>query len=194
MAVTSASLLSRLRIAKPDDEEWQRLQDIYQPLIRGWLQRVPVLRDEANDLAQEVFLVIVRELPRFKRQREGSFRTWLRRVTINRVRAFHRNRRKSPGDCDGAEMFLSQFEDPSSDLAREWDRQHDQVVFQKLLAIIKRDFNPTTWKAFRRFAMAGQPSAKVAIELGISENAVLLAKSRVLKRLRCEAAGLIDQF
>jgi RNA polymerase sigma-70 factor, ECF subfamily len=34
--------------------------------------------------------------------------------------------------------------------------------------------------------------AQAAAELGLSLNAVLLAKSRVLGRLRQEAAGLID--
>jgi hypothetical protein len=32
----------------------------------------------------------------------------------------------------------------------------------------------------------------VAVELGLSVNAVLIAKSRALARLRQEAAGLID--
>jgi RNA polymerase sigma-70 factor (ECF subfamily) len=35
-------------------------------------------------------------------------------------------------------------------------------------------------------------AADVALELGISENAVHLAKGRVLRRLRQELAGLLD--
>ena len=53
------------------------------------------------------------------------------------------------------------------------------------------DFNPTSWEAFRRFALDGRPAGRVAEDLGISENAVLLAKSRVLKRLREEAGELL---
>jgi RNA polymerase sigma-70 factor, ECF subfamily len=55
------------------------------PLIARWLARVPGLGDEADDLAQEVFVVVIREIPRFQRQREGSFRAWLRQVTVNKV-------------------------------------------------------------------------------------------------------------
>jgi len=40
----------------------------------------------------------------------------------------------------------------------------------------------------------GQPASDVAQELGISVNAVLIAKSRVLKRLREKPAGLVDVF
>jgi RNA polymerase sigma-70 factor, ECF subfamily len=191
---TPVSLLDRLKVAKPDAAEWRRLQDIYQPLIRAWLARVPALCDEAHDLTQEVFLVVIRELPRFERLREGSFRTWLRRVTVNRVRTFSRGRGRQPatGQADGAEGFLSQLEDPASNLAKEWDRQHDEHVFQKVLSCIESDVSPSTWEAFRRSAVEGQSTAQVAAALGISENAVLIAKFRVLKRLRAEAAGLVD--
>ncbi len=48
-----------------------------------------------------------------------------------------------------------------------------------------------TWEAFRRFGVDGVPAGQVAEELGLSENAVILAKSRVLKRLREEAGELL---
>jgi RNA polymerase sigma-70 factor (ECF subfamily) len=38
----------------------------------------------------------------------------------------------------------------------------------------------------------GRPAADVARELGLTVNAVVKAKSRVLNRLRQEAAGLLD--
>jgi RNA polymerase sigma-70 factor, ECF subfamily len=192
--LTPVSLLDRLKVAKPDAAEWRRLQDIYQPLIHNWLARVPALGDEANDLAQEVFMVVIRELPRFERLREGSFRTWLRRVTVNRVRTLSKERGRRPvaGQVDGSEGFLSQLEDPASNLAKEWDRQHEEHVFQKVLASIESDVSPSTWEAFRRSAIDGQPAAEVATALGISENAVWIAKFRVLKRLRAEAAGLVE--
>lgn len=194
MTSTPVSLLERLRNATPEAAEWQRLQEIYLPLIEAWLARTPGLGDEARDLSQEVFVVIIRELPRFQRQREGSFRAWLRRVTVNRIRSFVKQRQRRPvaGLPDGTEAFLERLEDPASDLAKQWDRQHDQHVFEKLLVLIEPDFSSVSREAFRRFAIAGEPAAQVAAGLGISENAVLLAKSRILKRLRAEAAGLVD--
>src|SRR5262245_30412817 len=90
MGPTSLSLLDRLRQAAPDAPDWRRLQEVYLPLIRSWLCRVPGVRDEADDLAQEVFVVLVRELPVFKRRRDGAFRAWLRQITFNRVRAFQK--------------------------------------------------------------------------------------------------------
>jgi RNA polymerase sigma-70 factor (ECF subfamily) len=40
--------------------------------------------------------------------------------------------------------------------------------------------------------VSGRPPLEVAAELGLSVNAVYLAKSRVLQRLRTELEGLLD--
>jgi RNA polymerase sigma-70 factor, ECF subfamily len=192
MTPTSVSLLDRLKAAGPDASDWNRLQGIYLPLITRWLGRVPGLGDEADDLAQEVFVVVIREIPRFQRQREGSFRAWLRQVTVNKVRTHRRRRNRRPTvGVDATDGFLNSLADPNGELAREWDMDHDRHVFEKLLAVVQSDFNSTTWEAFRRFAVDGVPASKVAEEMGLSVNAVLQAKSRILKRLREEAGDLL---
>lgn len=191
MNTTSLGLLERLKHAEPDASEWRRLRDIYAPMIRHWLSR---LRHEVDDLTQEVLVVLFRELPSFERRRDGSFRAWLRQITVNRMRAFCKTRRKQPLAMGGPEtdQLLAQLADPNSDLARQWDQDHDKHVFQKLLAIVEADFEPNTWQAFIRFAVEGLPAAQVARELGVTESAVVQAKFRVLKRLREEAGELLD--
>jgi RNA polymerase sigma-70 factor (ECF subfamily) len=189
---TSVSLLDRLRAAQADDPDWLRLEQIYQPLIRRWLGRVPGLGDESADLTQEVFLVMVRDIPRFERRREGSFRAWVRQVTVNVLRN-HRKResRKPAVGLDACDAFLDGLAKPNSELAREWDLDHDRHIFQKLQTAVQPGFAPATWEAFRRFALEGLPAAQVAAELGLTVNAVTLAKSRILKRLREEAGDLL---
>ena len=193
MPPTSLSLLDRLKAAAPNASDWKRLQDIYLPLIRRWVGRIPGLGGEGDDLAQEVFVVIVREIPRFDRQREGSFRAWLRQVTINKVRALWKQRQRWPAvGLDASNQFLDRLAEPNSELARQWDLDHDRHVFERLQKLVQPDFAPVTWEAFRRFALEGRPAAEVAAALGLSVNAVTLAKSRILKRLREEAGELLD--
>ena len=148
---------------------------------------------DADDLGQDILLVLVAEAPGFERQRNGSFRTWLRVVTVNRVRTWRRSRARRPVTAaDPTEAFLAQLEDPAGDLARQWDRDHNKHVTDRLLAVVKPDFTPAVWTAFEDQALAGRPAADVAAELGMSVAAVLQAKSRVLRRLRQEAGGLLD--
>jgi RNA polymerase sigma-70 factor (ECF subfamily) len=190
---TSVSLLDRLRMDRPDAADWRRLQDIYEPLIQRWLGRIPGLGHEADDMIQEVFVIVLREIPRFDRRREGSFRTWLRQIAVNQVRTHRKKQHRRPiVGLDPADGFLDRLADPTSELALEWDLDHDRFVFQKLLALVQPDFSPTTWQAFHKFALDGLPAAQVANELNLSENAVLQAKSRILRRLREEAGDLLD--
>jgi RNA polymerase sigma-70 factor (ECF subfamily) len=161
----------------------------------GWLRRHLRLEQDADDLVQEVLTVVVRKLPGFRREpRTGAFRRWLKNITVNCLRDYWRSGRSRPkatGDSDFAQM-LDQLEDPASDLSRLWDQEHDHHVTHRLLEMIRPKFEPATWQAFQRVALDGAPAEQVAAELGLTVNAVFIAKSRVLSRLRQEGEGLID--
>lgn len=194
MSETSASLLDQLH-AGPHSEAWTRMVSVYTPLIRGWLRRQGVADNDCDDLVQETLSVVIRRYPEFRHnQRTGAFRAWLRQISVNCLRDFWRSRRTKPLAAGGSEALhvLDQLEDSGSTLSREWDREHDLHVTRQLLDQLKPRFEPTTWKAFQRVAQDGATPAEVAAELGITVNAVFIAKSRVLSRLRQEADGLID--
>jgi RNA polymerase sigma factor (sigma-70 family) len=195
MPETSHSLLAQLQL-NPDGASWRRLVDLYTPLIRAWLQRQNVPPHDAEDLTQEVLGAVVRDLPRFQHdQRRGALRRWLRTITINRVRNYWRTRLSRPVAVGGSafEQVLAQLEDPDSGLSRFWDEQHDRYVLRRLLAMVRPDFEPATWLAFHRLSIDGKRTAEVAAELGLTPNAVRIAKSRVLQRLRQEIGGWLDE-
>ncbi len=188
MFTTSLSLLERLRDPR-DEAAWRQLVTLYTPLLRAWLRPHCAQEADADDLTQEVLAVLAQKVPAFAHNRRmGAFRTWLRKVAANKLGDYLRAaRRQVPeGAADGPAPVLEQLEDPASDLSRRWDRQHDQHVAQALLALIRPDFSPTTWEAFQRLVVEGQATAEVAAALGLTPNAVLIAKSRVLARLRQE--------
>ncbi|MBX9585172.1 MAG: sigma-70 family RNA polymerase sigma factor [Gemmataceae bacterium] len=188
MSTTPASLLERLKAPAPTPADWRRLHDLYRPLVRHWAGRAG-LPGEADDIAQEVLIAVFRGLAAFERHRDGAFRAWLRTITVHKVRSHLRAARPEVPDAGG---FLDRLADPAGDLSREWDRDHDRHVFDELLAAVRPDFTPPTWEAFRLFAVDGRSAAETAAATGLTENAVMLAKSRILKRLREKAAGLID--
>jgi RNA polymerase sigma-70 factor (ECF subfamily) len=193
MSTTSLGLLDRLKEAPPGADDWGRLHDLYLPLLRKWLSQVPGLRDEADDLTQEIFVALLRGLPAFERRRHGAFRAWLRQITVNRIRTFWKDRRKQPAaGLAETDRLLEQLEDPASHLSQQWERDHDRHVYEKLVQIVQPDFEAQTWRAFTRFALDGVSAADTARELGMTETAVLQAKFRVLKRLREEAGELLD--
>jgi RNA polymerase sigma-70 factor (ECF subfamily) len=192
MDETSLTLLGRLQQG-PDPASWQRLVDIYAPLIGRWLARSPLQSADHENLVQEVLTILVQKLPNFERRREGSFRAWLRVVTANCLQAHWRSEKYRTLATGGSDFHLKlqELEDPHSALAQAWDAEHDRHVAARLLELIGPQFEPATLEAFRRLVLQGQTSAEVASALGISVNAALLAKSRVLRQLRRGMEGLV---
>ncbi len=191
---TSLSLLERLR-KESQPTDWRRFVDVYEPLLRGWLRRNQVLLDDSDDLVQNIMAVVVRRVAEFEHNgRPGAFRTWLRTITFNCVKEYWRSRKADFRAVGGSDVqtMLAELEDPQSHLSRVFDQEHDRHVMRKLLAELRSEFEENTWQAFEQFALKGRPAATVAAELNITANAVFIAKSRVLARLRQESSGLLD--
>jgi RNA polymerase sigma-70 factor (ECF subfamily) len=190
---TRVSLLQAARSG--GDDAWQRLADLYRPFLAGWARRhAPALHD-AEDLAQDILLAVLRALPRFEHNgRRGAFRAWLRSVAVSCTHDFWSARCAQPrGTGDSALLAsLHELEDPTSGPARAWDREHDAYVLRHLLDQVAVEFELQTMQAFRRLALDGQPAATVTAELKMSAGAAYMAKSRVMQRLRQLAEGLVD--
>ena len=193
MEDTRKSLL--LRAQTGEENAWKDLTDLYRPLILGWLKRQGVATRDIDDLSQDILLSVVKYLPTFEHSgRPGAFRSWLRTIVCSRTIDYWRAQdagTQASGASDAA-AALQQIEDPHSDLNRRWDEEHDRYVLGCLLDLVEEEFEPATLQAFRRLTLDGVSGAEAAEELGLTVPAVYMAKSRVLKRIRQEAEGLID--
>jgi RNA polymerase sigma-70 factor (ECF subfamily) len=188
MDTTNTSLLERLKLPV-DQKAWSRFVDLYTPLLYSWARQLGLQEADAADLVQEVFALLVRKMPAFTYDRHKSFRAWLRTVTLNKWRDRCRRLAARPHEVTGHRP--PDVAEPAGEgpLAEAEYRQH---LVARALELMQAEFRPTTWKACWEFVVAGRPAAEVARQLGISENAVLLAKGRVLRRLRHELEGLLD--
>lgn len=193
MDPTSLSLLDRLR-RRPVNDDWTRLVALYQPFIERFIRLDAALEADAEDICQEVMRKLVEHLPQFERRRDGSFRAWLKTITSNEVNHYWRRRcRDAIRNGDDGSVWAEALQDPHSELSQEWDREHANHVLKRLLELVAPEFSPSSWQAFHMRVFQERPTAEVAAALGISENAVDIAKSRVLARLREEADGLIGE-
>ena len=194
MNETSLSLLARV-CETADSDSWYRLVELYAPLMRGWLRSYEVTGADADDLVQDVLVVVSQELPKFKHsQQTGAFRNWLRKILVNRLRNYWRARDQRPTATGGSSMLqqLNQLEDETSELSQIWNEQHDREVIAKLIELVRPKFQAKTWEAFHRQMFGGQRPDQVAAELSMPLGSVYMARHRVLNALRREAAGLVD--
>lgn len=176
-----------------DSSRWEEFDSMYRPFVRKWLRILQIEHgmglphEDIDDLEQDILLHVQKKLPGFEhRRRKGSFRAWLRIVITNLVRSRLRtgkNRPKAAGGSDAQEL-LAKLEDDRSGVNRRFEDEYDRHVLQQLLARVCGDFAPKTWEAFKRVTLKEESVADVAVALAISKNAVRVAKSRVIQRLR----------
>ncbi len=180
MLATSHSL-PRASTRPRDAQAWQRLLTVYEPWLRGWLSRQELQPADAEDVLQDILVVVSEKLPQFAHNGQpGAFRAWLRMILTNRVRDFLRGRRNQQALISPRPLtdWLEQLTDPNSALSRQWDQEHDQQIVRRLLASIRGEFNPTTWQVFHMLVLQEHPVAEVAQRFGITANAVYVAKAR----------------
>jgi len=183
MEPTPASLLQRLR--HPEDQAaWDRLVELYTPLLFHWAERLGLQDADAADLVQDVFVILVRRLPDFRYDPGQSFHAWLKTVTVNRWR--ERCRARTPVVTDRT------WEELPDRTIIEDDHEDRRILAHRALKLIEGEFSPVLWQAFREYALAGRPPHEVARELGLSPGTVYSIKSKVLHRLRQELQDFLD--
>lgn len=185
---TATSLLERVKRQEPD--AWQRLVTLYGPLIYGWARRARASPEDAADVVQEVFRAVVEHVGEFRRDRPGdTFRGWLWTITQNKLRDQWRRRvgrAEATGGTDAQERLQEVPAEPESTSGASVSAAPPGSLLRRALDLIRAEFEERTWRAFWGVVVEGKAPAEVATDLGMSANAVYVARSRVLRRLREE--------
>ena len=188
---TPLSLLEKLR--QPETREsqqaWQRFVQLYTPLLMLWARRLAVSPEDTPDLLQEVFLILVREMPAFRYDPAHRFRAWLWTILVNKHRDRVRRSQASPVLADPSEIEQAVTPDNVQLYAEE---EYRIYLVGRALEIMRAEMDADQWQACWQYVVEDRPAADVARELGMSINQVYLAKSRILRRLRTELEGLLD--
>jgi len=188
MPETSLTLLDRLR--QPDQPDaWNRFARLYAPLLLEWALARGLQNADAEDLVQTVLVKLIRQLPTYDKHAGQTFRGWLFTVCRNECHNFRTRRATRP--LPGTDEALTTV--PAPQLGDDPDEtEYRRALFRRVLQVVRADFSPAVWTAFTRLALDGVAADSVAAELGVTANAVYLARNRVLTRVRGELAGLLD--
>jgi RNA polymerase sigma-70 factor, ECF subfamily len=186
---TSLSLLERVKAR--DGEAWRQLVHIYGPLVYQWCRRWELRAEDTADVFQEVFQAVAAHVGSFNQDRPGAtFRGWLWTITRNKAGDHFRRQGRGPvaaGGSDAQQRLLELPDPPSSEEAAA--PEAGGVVY-RALETIRAEFEERTWQMFWRITVEGHATRDVAADLGVTTDAVRMAKSRILRRLRQELAEL----
>ncbi len=186
---TSNTWLQEMQDVPDDTSGWRHLVESYRPFVRDQLVRHGVEATSAEDVSQQVLTIVWRKLPEFERQGTGSFRAWLRSITINCFRDFLKSRQYRSRAVGGTDMLdlAAKMEDPHGEFTHIWNRDHARHVVEELLTAVTPEFTAKSIEIFRRLAIDQESVGKVAADLGMTKNAVVVARSRVFRRLKSVA-------
>ncbi len=66
MDTTPYGLLRRFQSQPSDAEAWHQLIEIYRPWLLGWLRNEAIPLSDAEDIVQDVLVVLFNQLPNFR--------------------------------------------------------------------------------------------------------------------------------
>jgi RNA polymerase sigma-70 factor (ECF subfamily) len=185
----ASSLLVRLKGG--DAKAWDGLLQLYGPLVYSWCRtRWDLSPEDAADILQDVMKCVLQSLGNY---RGGNFVSWLGSITRSRVIDRLRDGGPRAAGGSGALQRLGELTDPrpgpgEGDTAAEPPVGYGDLggVLQRAVERVRAKTIPATWEAFWQVTVNGRAPEDVARDLGLTRNAVYIANSRVLRRLRDE--------
>ena len=179
------------RCLRGDETAWEDLVRIHTRRVYGLCFRFTGSGHEAQDLTQEVFLRVFRTVKSF-RSDEGSFGTWLTRVTRNLL-IDHYRRTRQDRSTDSIEEQLPRFEEegasamarPDEALAGKEASEVLQQTLQKLSpdlreAVVLRDLQEMEYREIAQVLEIPEGTVKSRINRGRAELARLLRKQKLV--------------
>lgn len=193
MHTTQVKLLQQA--GQNDHAAWELMHDIYRPLIHSWYRGQLGQTPDIEDLTQDVFATVAKELPEFDHNGQpGAFRRWLKNICMNRLLGFRRQQQLRGRPVGGSDFQISlQQVSSSQDPNKAWDDEHRVAVLRHLTSLASPHFEAQTIQIFHALTTEEKPAADVALQFGVSLGSVYVARSRVLRKMREEAIRVFGE-
>lgn len=176
MPTSDATLIRRCR--QGDERAWEMLLDRYQQPVYGIARSQGLNPEDAADVAQTVFTILLQSLDRLPD--DSNLGGWLRVVTQRQAwRLLRRNRRELTGELDDIAASSELLGQEAPDLIGRWELLTQlQAALQRLSRRCRRLLQALYFTADR-------PSyADVARSLGIPVGSIGPTRARCLKKLK----------
>lgn len=174
-------------------EAWNVFVDRYARLFFRWFHDWAVDPHAIEDVFQDSMIRVFKSLKHFERQRNGSFRAWLR-VIARRSWAelmSESNRQLAMRQLDPAmveKWFAAGSQKAETELIELFDAWAREELLEMAHARVRRRVEPEVWETYRRIVTANESAAAVAKAMGIEKVKVYDRVSYLRKLIREEIA------
>lgn len=167
--------------------------NLYAPLVRRYVSEIAGPGDAVDDVVQEVFIWLYSHEWNVTLPRRGSFRRWLKRVSVNLALKGLKKRRRQPQHAVDPEL-LDGLPGDEPLLSNEIDAAERAHLVERAKVYIRKEFRPQGWEVFRRVYENHEDPSEVARELGITRNVVHIYGCRIIARLKAVVRDYIDEL
>jgi RNA polymerase sigma-70 factor (ECF subfamily) len=190
-SATDISLLVRLGRNPLDEAAWRDFVKRYGRRIYIWCRQWQLQEADAEDVTQNVLVILAEKMREFTYDPSGSFRAWLKTVTQHAWSKYVASQQRS-GQGSGDSQVLPQLQSLESrdDLAAKLEEEFDRELLEIAMVRVARRVETHTWRAFQLLALEGVSGREAAVQLSISVALVHVAKSRVQKMIQEEILQL----
>ena len=191
LPTTRVTLLARLRQDPTDQAAWAVFVKYYGRHIYRWCRQWKLQDADAEDVTQDILVMLARKLRDFAYDPSRSFRGWLKTVAHHAWRDFEEGRRRGKPAAGGSQVQeLMLTLEAREDLAQKLEEAFDLELLEVAKVRVRLRVAPHTWEAFRLLALEGLPVAEVAARVQMQVAMVYVAKSKVQKMLQEEIRNL----
>lgn len=188
----SDEALVSLYVNNEDEKAFNKIAERYNDIIMGFAMKLIRNSQDAEEVRQDVFLILATKLHTFKGN--SKFSTWLYRVTTNTCYKYlNYNNKKSSKEINLNEIYTVI---PST--SSNWNKRPDEIALIKERAnIISKavsELSQSNREIFNLKDIMGCSNAEVGESVGLSIPAV---KSRVLRTrltLKEKISGYFETF
>ena len=143
----------------------EQLADLYYQTVFRMVYYRTRSKSDAEDLTQEVFMQMVKYLPRLKDK--NRFRPWLFRITLNKVYDFHRKKQFL--------TFVGNVSDNTQDKASDNIQSRIETPADELM---RKEF----WQQFRQLGDSLPRQEREVFLLRFADNQKIKEIARILKK------------
>ncbi len=118
---TSLTLMLRLQKNPTDAAAWSEFVERYRPMIRAWCLKWGSQNSDADDVAQEVLVRLLKAMSKFEYDPTRSFRAWLKAITHNARNDFVTSRRSRSVETTNALDSIVDSNDALADLEEKME-------------------------------------------------------------------------
>jgi RNA polymerase sigma factor (sigma-70 family) len=192
---TNISLIAKVR-DRSDVESWRQFYQFYQPLLARYLRRLGLDDHSANDVIQDVFVRLLQALPTFQvDSKRGRFRSYLWRLTYSAlVDQARRVKARRQAEEQWVKRFQKDDESESRKLHEELNEINHQQILEMALPRVRPLMSARAWRCFEERCLRDRPGAEIAAEMGMTDKAVFVYASRVMKAVRAHCTALADEL